>query len=54
MVSALAITGMMFTTLLRCFMNSRSKGRKLHPKKEQDGRAHFLPSLPFILMIVQA
>lgn len=50
MVSALAITGMMFTTLLRCFMNSRSKGRKLQPKKEQDGRGHFLPSLPFILV----
>lgn len=35
MVSALAITGMMFTTLLRCFMNSRSRGRRLQPKKEQ-------------------
>lgn len=41
MVSALAITGMMFTTLLRCFMNSRSKGRRLQPKKEQHGRGHF-------------
>jgi len=41
MVSALAITGMMFTTLLRCFMNSRSKGRRLHPKREQHGRGHF-------------
>lgn len=54
MVSALAITGMMFTTLLRCFMNSRSKGRKLQPKKEKDGRGHFLPSLPFILVTVPA
>lgn len=41
MVSALAITGMMFTTLLRCFMNSRSKGRRLQPKREQHGRGHF-------------
>lgn len=41
MVSALAITGMMFTTLLRCFMNSRSKGRRLQPKKEQHGRGQF-------------
>lgn len=41
MVSALAITGMMFTTLLRCFMNSRSKGRRLQPKKEQHGSGHF-------------
>lgn len=32
MVSALAMTGMMFTTLLRCFMNSRSRGRKLEPR----------------------
>lgn len=42
MVSALAITGMIFTTLLRCFMNSRSKGRRLHPKKEQRGRGQFI------------
>lgn len=33
MVSALAMTGMMFTTLLRCFMNSRSRGRKLGPRE---------------------
>lgn len=33
MVSALAMTGMMFTTLLRCFMNSRSRGRKLRPRE---------------------
>lgn len=32
MVSAFAITGMMFTTLLRCLMNSRSRGRKLRPE----------------------
>lgn len=35
MVSALAMTGMMFTTLLRCFMNSRSRGRKLGPEKAE-------------------
>lgn len=33
MVSALAMTGTMFTTLLRCFMNSRSRGRKLRPRE---------------------
>lgn len=33
MVSALAMTGTMFTTLLRCFMNSRSRGRKLGPRE---------------------
>lgn len=54
MVSALAITGMMFTTLLRCFMNSRSKGRRLQPKREQHRRGHSLPSSPFILVTLPA
>lgn len=39
MVSALAMTGMMFTTLLRCFMNSRSSGRKLRPREDRNVRA---------------
>lgn len=39
MVSALAMTGMMFTTLLRCFMNSRSSGRKLGPREGRKVRA---------------
>lgn len=34
MVSALAMTGMMFTTLLKCFINSISKGRKLWSRRK--------------------
>lgn len=46
MVSALAMTGMMLTTLLRCFINSRSRGRRLGPREGVCQSHLALPTLP--------
>lgn len=48
MVSALAMTGMTLTTLLRCFMNSRSSGRKLGAAEGGGYQQHPITNASFL------